>query len=110
VTAAVRLTASGDEPEQATGCQHIGYIVRDIEASVDIERLSGLAELPKGEQEALIDEVARRHVIHVANTLPTESRTLGALVRDGKIAIVGAVYDVVTGDMEFLEEPDRGSP
>jgi carbonic anhydrase len=35
---------------------------------------------------------------------------LGALVREGKIAIVGAVYDVVTGDMEFLEEADRDSP
>jgi carbonic anhydrase/SulP family sulfate permease len=110
VTAAVRLTASGDEPEQATGCQHIGHIVRDIEASVDIEQVSRLGELPKGEQEALIDEVARRHVARVAKTLPTQSRTLGALVREGKIAIVGAVYDVVTGDMEFLEEADRDSP
>jgi carbonic anhydrase/SulP family sulfate permease len=110
VTAAVRLTESGDEPEQATGCQHIGHIVRDIEASVDIERVRGLGALPKGEQEALIDEVARRHVARVAQTLPTQSRTLGALVRDRKIAIVGAVYDVVTGDMEFLEDPGRGSP
>ena len=110
VTAAVRLTESGDEPEQATGCQHIGHIVRDIEASVDIERVKGLGELPKGEQEALIDEVARRHVARVVQTLPTQSRTLGALAHDGEIAIVGAMYDVVTGDMEFLEDPDQQWP
>ena len=107
VTAAVRLTESGDEPEQATGCQHIGHIVRDIEASVDIERVKGLGELPKGAQEALIDEVARRHVARVVQTLPIESRTLGALLRDGEIAIVGAMYDVVTGDMEFLEDSEQ---
>jgi carbonic anhydrase/SulP family sulfate permease len=107
VTAAVRLTESGDEPEQATGCQHIGHIVRDIEASVDIERVKGLGELPKGAQEALIDEVARRHVARVVQTLPIESRTLGALLRDGEIAIVGAMYDVATGDMEFLEDSEQ---
>jgi carbonic anhydrase/SulP family sulfate permease len=104
VTAAVRLTESGAEPEQATGCQHIGHIVRDIEESVDIERLKGLGELPKGNQEALIDEVARRHVARVVRTLPVQSRTVGELVREGKIAIVGAMYDVTTGDIEFLED------
>ncbi len=106
VTAAVRLTESGDEPAQATGCQHIGHIVRDIEQSVDLERVKGLGQLPMGEQDALINEVARRHVARVVRTLPTESHTLGALVRGGKIAIVGAMYDVVTGDMEFLEGQD----
>jgi carbonic anhydrase len=104
VTAAVRLTESGAEPEQATGCQHIGHIVRDIEESVDLERLRGLGELPKADQEALIDEVARRHVAWVVRTLPVQSRTVGDLVRDGKIAIVGAVYDVTTGGMEFLDD------
>jgi carbonic anhydrase/SulP family sulfate permease len=49
-------------------------------------------------------------VTRVAQTLPTQSRTLSALVRNGKIAIVGAMYDVVTGDMEFLEDPDLESP
>lgn len=105
VTAAVRLTESGAEPEEATGCQHIGHIVRDIEESVDLERLKGLGGLPKADQEALIDEVARRHVAWVVRTLPVQSRTVGDLVRDGKIAIVGAVYDVTTGDMEFLDDP-----
>jgi carbonic anhydrase/SulP family sulfate permease len=69
--------------------------------------VKGLGELPKGAQEALIDEVARRHVARVVQTLPIESRTLGALVREGEIAIVGAMYDVATGDMEFLEESEQ---
>ena len=35
----------------------------------------------------------------------SESRTLDDLVRDGRIAIVGAMYDVATGDIEFLRPP-----
>ena len=47
-----------------------------------------------------------------------QSQTLSDLVRDGRIAIVGAMYDVATGDIEFLPDPagnprseaDRASP
>ena len=34
----------------------------------------------------------------------TQSQTLDGLVREERIAIVGAMYDVVTGDIEFLAE------
>ena len=38
----------------------------------------------------------------------SESQTLGDLVRDGRLAIVGAMYDVATGDIEFLPHPADG--
>ena len=34
-----------------------------------------------------------------------ESETLANLVKQGRIAIVGAMYDVTTGDIEFLNQP-----
>jgi carbonic anhydrase/SulP family sulfate permease len=102
VTSAVQFKESEADPDQATGCQHIGDITRDIEESIDVERLSGFQELSKSEQEAVVNEVARRNVARVAQSLRTRSKALDDLARDGRIAIVGAVYDVVTGDMEFL--------
>ena len=57
------------------------------------------------ERESFANDVARRNVIRVVDLLPEQSRTIRDLVRDGRIAIVGAMYDVVTGDLEFL--PDR---
>jgi carbonic anhydrase len=47
-----------------------------------------------------------------------ESRTLDDLVREGRIAIVGAMYDVATGDIDFLpatghdqvRAPDQSEP
>jgi carbonic anhydrase len=102
VTATVQLKVSQADPEQATGCQHIGHIAGDIEQSIDAERLKGFHDLSKSEREAVIDDVARRNVARVAHSLQVDSRTLGDLVRDGRIAIVGAMYDVVSGEMEFL--------
>jgi carbonic anhydrase/SulP family sulfate permease len=102
VTSAVQFKESEADPDQATGCQHIGDITRDIEESIDVERLRGFQELSKSEQEAVVNDVARRNVVRVAQSLRTRSKALDDLARDGRIAIVGAVYDVVTGDMEFL--------
>jgi carbonic anhydrase/SulP family sulfate permease len=38
----------------------------------------------------------------VVASLRRESRAIDALAREGRIAIIGAMYDVATGDIEFL--------
>jgi carbonic anhydrase/SulP family sulfate permease len=43
-------------------------------------------------------------VLRVVERIRQQSQTLDSLVREGRIAIVGAMYDVVTGDIEFLGE------
>jgi len=50
----------------------------------------------------LVDMVARRNVSRVVESFCTESHTLESLVRNKRVAIVGAVYDVVTGALEVL--------
>jgi len=104
VTASVHLKESQAQPEEATGCQHIGHISRDIDPSIDVERLTGFKALSKNEQEAVVTDVARRNVERVVQSLQTRSQTLEGLVGGGRIAIVGAMYDVVSGDIDFLGE------
>ena len=55
------------------------------------------------------DEIARRNVARVAAGLVRDSRALARLVRAGKAAVVGAMYDVATGAVEFLP-PEGGAP
>ena len=54
-----------------------------------------------------LDGVARRNVARVVEAVLNQSETIDSLVREGKIMIVGAVYDVVSGDIEFLPSPAR---
>jgi carbonic anhydrase len=49
-----------------------------------------------------VNVVARRNVVRAIEMALRQSRMLCGLVRDGRITIVGAMYDVVTGDIEFL--------
>jgi carbonic anhydrase len=106
VTAAVDVLGSTGTAEQARICQHLDPIVRDLRES--IEPLAGrdVGRLPPDEKEALINEASRRNVARVVEMLLRESRTLNELVREGRIAVVGAMYDVTTGDIEFLTEQD----
>lgn len=104
VGAAVDFMRSTETAAHATGCQHLGHIVRDIQASIDPPTCEGLAQMPPAEKEALVDAVARRNVLRTVETMLHESDTLDALVREGRIGVVGAMYNVDTRDIEFLTE------
>jgi len=109
VASAVDLAALAPENPDAAGnevmgCQHVGHIVGEIAESVDRAMLDNYKDLSELDREALITEVARRNVIHVARSLRDNSKTLDALVEEGRVAIVGALYDVKSGDIEFMED------
>ncbi|MEO8046304.1 MAG: SulP family inorganic anion transporter [Nitrospirota bacterium] len=104
VTAAVNLIGDVRTPAEATGCQHLDHIVSDIQQSTDPVACRGAKELPAAEKQSFVDAVARRNVLRVVQRMRNQSQTLDGLVREEGIAIVGAMYDVVTGDIEFLVE------
>lgn len=102
VTAAVNLACSGQSAIEATGCQHLDFIVTAVQKSLDVPTCRAAAHLSAAERAALADGVARQNVLLSVEDMTRESETLAALVRDGRIMIVGAMYDVATGKIEFL--------
>ncbi len=106
VTAAVELACSAETAAQATGCQHLEPIVQAIQQSVDPNTCQRLAQLSAAEKETFVNEVARGNVARVTEMIIGESETLSRLHQDGRVAIIGAIYDVVTGEIEFLTHAD----
>ncbi|MCE9529716.1 MAG: bifunctional SulP family inorganic anion transporter/carbonic anhydrase [Planctomycetes bacterium] len=104
VTAAVKLMCSTGTIAEATGCQHLNHVVEDVQKSVDPISCQRIDSLSPAEQDSYVDGVARRNVSRTVVQVLHESQTLSELVREGKISIVGAMYDVNTGDIEFLSE------
>ena len=102
VTAAVEQAQNGGSARELTGCQHLGSILADLRRSIDAD---ADAEAPK---EALIDAVARRNVSVVVERIVAESETVRRLLEAGNIAVIGALYDVTTGNMEFIEDEALG--
>lgn len=104
VTASVDLTYSGNNVSDATGCQHLDIIIDEIRQSIEVEHRQRFSTLTAPERSAFVDDVARRNVIHAVNLIPHESETIRQLLEQKKIAIVGAMYDVTSGEIEFLLE------
>jgi carbonic anhydrase/SulP family sulfate permease len=108
VGAAVALAGSGKSAAETTGCDHLDPIIGEVQRSADPPACRAAAQLPEADRGAFVDSVARRNVVRVVETLLRDSRTLADLVRDGRILVVGAMYDVVTGGIEFLPETLTG--
>lgn len=125
VNAAVQLLGEKRSLATVTGCQHIESILGDIQKatqyrgdkngshdsedlgeslqSVSIS-LNGITNhMTQQQQEAYADEVSRRNVMRVVREMQAESNTLANLVRAGRIAIVGAMYDITTSEITFLD-------
>jgi carbonic anhydrase len=108
VSAAVKFLGSPLTAAEATGCQHLDSIVNEIQRSADGMTSQLSSEPSSTEALAIVDAVARENVLRVVKEIRRQSRTLDGLVQDRRIAIVGAMYDVVTGGIEFLVENGLG--
>jgi carbonic anhydrase/SulP family sulfate permease len=109
VTAAVNLLGSAQTAAEATGCEHFDYVINDLRQSADEAASRAVHGQSSDVTGTLVDGVARRNVVRVAEQLHKQSRTIDGLIRKGQIAIVGAMYDVVTGDIEFLRDDVRAT-
>ncbi len=110
VTTAVRLMGSPESAAQATGCEHLDDILHDIQLSIPQPDREKFERLPLAEQEAYVNDIARRNVLRMVRLVQEQSKTLAQLVKEGKIMIVGAMYDVTSGNITFLEEGHEPKP
>lgn len=52
-----------------------------------------------------VNEVAANNVHSVMDEIPRRSEILDKLLNEGKIAIIGGMYDIETGIVNFYEHP-----
>lgn len=102
VTAAVEHMLSGQNVVDTTGCTNLGGLIDEIQQSIDGFPLAGAFE----QKSVLVEEVAYRNILRVIRMIRESSPTLAKLEAEGKIAIVGAKYDVASARIDFLPTPE----
>jgi carbonic anhydrase/SulP family sulfate permease len=102
VKAAVELKVAGKSAAEGTGCDHLDTLVDIIQRSIDPSQLKDFSNWADDKKKAFVDEVARKNVLNNMTYLRQNSGMLDRLTRENKIMIVGAVYDVNTGKVNFL--------
>jgi carbonic anhydrase/SulP family sulfate permease len=109
VQAAVQLAARNEHSCTGLECDHLDLIIKEIQKSVDTRILAGWDEQLPDEKQRIIDEVAKRNVLNSVKWIYRESQTLRRLADGGKIAIVGALYHIESGVIDFMTEDAMGA-
>ncbi|MFN0020303.1 MAG: SulP family inorganic anion transporter [Pirellulaceae bacterium] len=102
VTAAVDLACSKNSPEHETGCQHLEHIVQDIQRCTDHHECQKLTFATPDDKARIVDVIAQRNVLQSVQGIFAQSTTIQSLVQQGRVAVVGAMYDVGTGEIKLL--------
>ncbi len=105
VNAAVDLFLSKKTAAEATGCVNLDTLISEIQLSIDPATLKSTRSWEPGEKTAYANEVSRRNVLRTMAMIRERSSTLDKLVLEGKIAVVGCLYDVTTGRVDFFQSP-----
>jgi carbonic anhydrase len=79
---------------------HLSGLIHKIKPAVDAVQAKE-SILASGDNEAFVQKVADTNVRLAVQLIRTKSPLLSAMEASGEIAIVGAMYDVETGKVEF---------
>lgn len=107
VNAAVQLGVTGKNALELTGCEHLDVLLSEITQSVDADVNMKASSWSQEELKRYADAVARRNVLHTMKMVMKESDTLEQLRKDGNIKIIGAMYDISNGQVEFFDVNDQ---
>jgi carbonic anhydrase/SulP family sulfate permease len=103
VRTAVELARQDQTAEEATGCKHIDVLINDIQQAIDPNIPMPVPDDPKTPvRDSYVDDVARRNVQRTMAIIRQRSEAVNRMILEGKLAVVGGVYDVRTGEVTFF--------
>ena len=103
VTSSIQLVCDQKDVVEATGCPHLPPIVSEVSESFSMTECQQFKEQSNEEREEFIDDIAKRNVMHTVNQILERSEPIRKLQEEGKVLVMGAMYDVKSGQVEFLE-------
>jgi carbonic anhydrase/SulP family sulfate permease len=102
VNAAIDIYNQGKTASEVTGCEHLDVLMNEIKRA--IPHVKPEADPATGYEFA--DRVACENVRNTIQKIRTESNTISRLEKEGNIAIVGGLYDIRTGTVDFFVLPE----
>ncbi len=107
VSAAYRSFLTGKAGYDANECENLGTIVHDIHHVIAISRIYDV--LPNQSTEQCENFIVRENVRQSIRGIKARSKVIGRLLAEEKIGIVGCIYDVSTGVVEFLDNEEANT-
>ena len=104
VKATCDIVGKGLDTVQATGLTNLPFLVEPISKAVRMETTTTQNRV--GSNYEFVDRVAAIHVHNVMLAIRQESPTLRDMIDAGQIQVAGAMYNVKSGQVEFMSAVD----
>ena len=104
VKATCDIVGKGLDTVQATGLTNLPYLVEPISKAVHME--TATMQNRDGSNYEFVDRVAAIHVRNVMLAIRQGSPTLRDMIDAGQIQVAGAMYNVKSGQVEFISAMD----
>jgi len=102
VTAAIDIVSKGISAREATGCENLDAVIDPISRSVFSAEDAN--EKPAAADEAFVRRVTLRNVQNTMAEVRKQSATLTKMIDQGDLLMIGGIYDVVSGQVAFMDE------
>jgi len=100
----VNAAKVGLDKATPAGCVHIDPILTELSDSIDASAARRVDQMSADERETFINAAARENVHRVVKHVTEQSPAIARMVESGEVAIVGALYDVVSGKLDVFEQ------
>ncbi|EMB17873.1 carbonic anhydrase, partial [Rhodopirellula europaea] len=88
---------------------HLQSIVDEIAPCVPSDAARAIENLTEDALEQYVDKVAEDNVMHTVDEIVKRSRIIREAVEAGRVKVIGALYDVKTGQTKFLGDSVSGA-
>lgn len=109
VNSTVKFVAEQKSALEVTGCQNLDILVREIQKSVDVPKCLRFNMMSHSEKDQFLEEVTRENVFNSMRLIEEGSNRLRELIAAGRIQLVGAIYDIASGEVKFFDEPKENN-
>lgn len=99
---AIDQTCSPQNGSRLEQCPNLQPIISQIQQSIDPSECMAHQTADPATQQRIVDASSRRNVIQCVRQVINQSSAIAELVTQNQVAIVGAIFDVDSGRVEFL--------
>lgn len=103
IKASVDFSCKHVNADQATGCVNLDSLIKDIQQSIDPEECKNIEQWSSSQKEEYYNEICHKNIVKTMKEIRQQSSTLDKLIREGKVAIVGAMYEISTAEVSFFQ-------
>ncbi len=106
VNASVNFACTETSAMSVTGCEHLEPIVHEIQQAIPPESREKYLRSDEGQKSQFVNDIAVQNVRRSVHQILSQSAAIRRLVDSGQIRVIGGMYDVASGRIDFFDTVD----